>query len=311
MKRIILMAAAAILAAATVSAQDLEQATNTYNNGVMALQMGDNTTALDSFKQALTMAEACGESGNDVAANCKNVIPGVMLSIAKDFIQNKEYDKAVTSLKEAATVAKEYGNADTETEAIELVPQVLLQKANDLLKEKDFANAVNAYNEAIATDPDNGRAYLLLGSALASSGKIAEAEAAYTKAGELGESSDATKQLANLYLRVANSYYKAKKYTEAIEAAEKSISYVDSNANTYLIAANSAQKLNDNAAAISYFEKYISMPKARNVNAYTFTIAVLYQQAGNKEKAIEYYQKVASDQQYGTQAQEQLKALQQ
>lgn len=311
MKRIILMAAAAILAAATVSAQDLEQATNTYNNGVMALQMGDNTTALDSFKQALTMAEACGESGNDVAANCKNVIPGVMLSIAKDFIQNKEYDKAVTSLKEAATVAKEYGNADTETEAIELVPQVLLQKANDLLKEKDFANAVNAYNEAIAADPDNGRAYLLLGSALASSGKIAEAEAAYTKAGELGESSDATKQLANLYLRVANSYYKAKKYTEAIEAAEKSISYVDSNANPYLIAANSAQKLNDNAAAISYFEKYISMPKARNVNAYTFTIAVLYQQAGNKEKAIEYYQKVASDQQYGTQAQEQLKALQQ
>ena len=311
MKRIILMAAAAMLAAATVSAQDLVQATNTYNNGVMALQMGDNTTALDSFKQALTMAEACGESGNDVAANCKNVIPGVMLSIAKDFIQNKEYDKAVTSLKEAATVAKEYGNADTETEAIELVPQVLLQKANDLLKEKDFANAVNAYNEAIAADPDNGRAYLLLGSALASSGKIAEAEAAYTKAGELGESSDATKQLANLYLRVANSYYKAKKYTEAIEAAEKSISYVDSNANTYLIAANSAQKLNDNAAAISYFEKYISMPKARNVNAYTFTIAVLYQQAGNKEKAIEYYQKVASDQQYGTQAQEQLKALQQ
>ena len=311
MKRIILMAAAAILAAATVSAQDLEQATNTYNNGVMALQMGDNTTALDSFKQALTMAEACGESGNDVAANCKNVIPGVMLSIAKDFIQNKEYDKAVTSLKETATVAKEYGNADTETEAIELVPQVLLQKANDLLKEKDFANAVNAYNEAIAADPDNGRAYLLLGSALASSGKIAEAEAAYTKAGELGESPDATKQLANLYLRVANSYYKAKKYTEAIEAAEKSISYVDSHANPYLIAANSAQKLNDNAAAISYFEKYISMPKARNVNAYTFTIAVLYQQAGNKEKAIEYYQKVASDQQYGTQAQEQLKALQQ
>ena len=310
MKRIILMAAAAILAAATVSAQDLEQATNTYNNGVMALQMGDNTTALDSFKQALTMAEACGESGNDVAANCKNVIPGVMLSIAKDFIQNKEYDKAVTSLKEAATVAKEYGNADTETEAIELVPQVLLQKANDLLKEKDFANAVNAYNEAIAADPDNGRAYLLLGSALASSGKIAEAEAAYTKAGELGESSDAAKQLTNLYLRLANSYYKAQKYNDAVVAAEKSISYNANNANAYLIAANSSQKLGDNAAAISYFEKYIAVPKAKNVNAYTFTIAVLYQQAGNKEKAIEYYQKVASDPQYGAQAQEQLKALQ-
>ena len=139
----------------------------------------------------------------------------------------------------------------------------------------------------------------------------AEAEAAYTKAGELGESSDAAKQLTNLYLRLANSYYKAQKYNDAVVAAEKSISYNANNANAYLIAANSSQKGGNNDAAISYFEKYISMPKAKNVNAYTFTIAVLYQQAGNKEKAIEFYRKVASDPQYGTQAQEQLKALQQ
>lgn len=311
MKKIILLAISAVFAAATVSAQDLEQATNTYNNGVMSLQIGDNAAALDSFKQALTMAEACGETGAEVAANCKNVIPGVMLSIAKDKIQSKDYDNAITSLNEAAAVAKEYGNTDVESEAGELIPQVLLQKANDLLKAKDFDNAVAAYNEAIAADPENGRAYLLLGSAYASSGKIAEAEAAYTKAGELGESSDAARQLTNLYLRLANSYYKAKKYAEAIQAAEKSASYDEDNANAYLIAANSAQKSGDNNAAITYFEKYISMPKAKNVNAYTFTIAVLYQQAGNKEKAIEYYQKVTSDPTYGTQAQEQLKALQQ
>lgn len=311
MKKIILLAISAVFAAATVSAQDLEQATNTYNNGVMSLQIGDNAAALDSFKQALTMAEACGETGAEVAANCKNVIPGVMLSIAKDKIQSKDYDNAITSLNEAAAVAKEYGNTDVESEAGELIPQVLLQKANDLLKAKDFDNAVAAYNEAIAADPENGRAYLLLGSAYASSGKIAEAEAAYTKAGELGESSDAARQLTNLYLRLANSYYKAKRYAEAIQAAEKSASYDEDNANAYLIAANSAQKSGDNNAAITYFEKYISMPKAKNVNAYTFTIAVLYQQAGNKEKAIEYYQKVASDPTYGTQAQEQLKALQQ
>ena len=311
MKKIILLAISAVFAAATVSAQDLEQATNTYNNGVMSLQIGDNAAALDSFKQALTMAEACGETGAEVAANCKNVIPGVMLSIAKDKIQSKDYDNAITSLNEAAAVAKEYGNTDVESEAGELIPQVLLQKANDLLKAKDFDNAVAAYNEAIAADPENGRAYLLLGSAYASSGKIAEAEAAYTKAGDLVDSSDAARQLTNLCLRLANSYYKAKKYAEAIQAAEKSASYDEDNANAYLIAANSAQKSGDNNAAITYFEKYISMPKAKNVNAYTFTIAVLYQQAGNKEKAIEYYQKVASDAQYGTQAQEQLKALQQ
>ena len=43
----------------------------------------------------------------------------------------------------------------------------------------------------------------------------------------------------------------------------------------------------------------------------TFTIAALYQQAGNKAKAIENYEKVASDPQYGAGAQEQLKVLKQ
>lgn len=311
MKRIILLAAASFFAAVSVFAQDLEQATKTYNDGVMALQMGDNATALNSFKQALTMAEACGDAGIDVANNCKNVIPSVMLSSAKDLIQAQDYDNAVNSLKEVISVAKEYGNSDVEEEATGLIPQVLLQKANDFLKAKSFEEAIAAYKDAIAADPENGRAYLLLGSAYSSTGKIADADSAFTKAGQLGESSDATKQLTNLYLKVANSYYKAQKYSEAIAAAEKSASYNDKNANAYLIAANSASKMGDNAAAISYYEKYISMPRAKNVNAYTFTIAVLYQQAGDKEKAIEFYQKVADDPQYGSQAQEQLKALQQ
>lgn len=311
MKRIILLAVASFFAAVSVFAQDLEQATKTYNDGVMALQMGDNATALNSFKQALTMAEACGDAGIDVANNCKNVIPSVMLSSAKDLIQAQDYDNAVNSLKEVISVAKEYGNSDVEEEATGLIPQVLLQKANDFLKAKSFEEAIAAYKDAIAADPENGRAYLLLGSAYSSTGKIADADSAFTKAGQLGESSDATKQLTNLYLKVANSYYKAQKYSEAIAAAEKSASYNDKNANAYLIAANSASKMGDNAAAISYYEKYISMPRAKNVNAYTFTIAVLYQQAGDKEKAIEFYQKVADDPQYGSQAQEQLKALQQ
>ena len=311
MKRIILLAAASFFAAFSVFAQDLEQATKTYNDGVMALQMGDNATALNSFKQALTMAEACGDAGIDVANNCKNVIPSVMLSSAKDLIQAQDYDNAVNSLKEVISVAKEYGNTDVEEEATGLIPQVLLQKANDFLKAKSFEEAIAAYKDAIAANPENGRAYLLLGSAYSSTGKIADADSAFTKAGQLGESSDATKQLTNLYLKVSNSYYKAQKYSEAIAAAEKSASYNDKNANAYLIAANSASKMGDNAAAISYYEKYISMPRAKNVNAYTFTIAVLYQQAGDKEKAIEFYQKVADDPQYGSQAQEQLKALQQ
>ena len=310
MKKIILTAIAALFAAATVSAQYVNQAIENLNNGVMSQQMGDNASALEFFKQALAIAESCGDAGNDVVAQCKTVIPATIFAIGKQYIDNDDYDNAIATLNEAMTSAKEYGNAEVQDAVPERLFQAYFLKGNSLIKAKNLAGAIEAINQAIAIDPENGRAYLLLGSAYASSGKIADADSAYTKAGKYGEESSAAKQLTNLYLRVANSYYKSAKYNEAIAAAEKSASYNTSNANAYLIAANSSQKLGDNAAAISYFEKYIAVPKAKNVNAYTFTIAVLYQQAGNKEKAIEYYQKVASDPQYGAQAQEQLKALQ-
>ena len=42
MKKFLLIVAAAVMSAVTVSAQNLAQATETYNNGAMELQMGNN-----------------------------------------------------------------------------------------------------------------------------------------------------------------------------------------------------------------------------------------------------------------------------
>ena len=98
MKKIFLSLAAAVLAAATVTAQDMAQATETYNNGAMALQMGDNAGALAYFEQALTMGEACGEEGAELVTNCKDIIPQVTLAIAKDMLQAEDYDNALTQL---------------------------------------------------------------------------------------------------------------------------------------------------------------------------------------------------------------------
>ena len=61
---------------------------------------------------------------------------------------------------------------------------------------------------------------------------------------------------------------------------------------------------------IAAYEKYLELtPKAKDKGGVNFTIAALYQQAGNKAKAKEYYEKVTTDPQYGPSAQEQLKTL--
>ena len=100
MKRLISTLIAAALCAGFAFAQDLNQATETYNNGATALSTGDKAGALGYFTQALEIAQKLGESGAEIAAKCTNVSPNIHLEMAKDFARDAEYDKAVDKLQE-------------------------------------------------------------------------------------------------------------------------------------------------------------------------------------------------------------------
>ena len=104
MKKIMIALAALLCAASFASAQDMAVATETYNNGVMALQGGDKATALNYFNEAMSLGQACGDEGAELVANCKNAIPGIILSIAKGQINDGAYDDAVKTLDEAGIV---------------------------------------------------------------------------------------------------------------------------------------------------------------------------------------------------------------
>ena len=309
MKKIFLLFATVVLSAGMVFAQDINQATENYNNGAMELQMGNNEAAIGYFQTALEMAEALGEEGAEVAANCRNIIPAVYLSTAKEQIKAKNYDAAVEQLNKALEAAEKYEALDVTEDANTLMPQVYVSKGNDFLTAKSFPEAEAAYNKAIELDAANGMAYFRLGQALASQNKTAEAEAAYVKAAENGQEKNAYKQLSNMFVKLAQASNKAKKYQEVLDYAAKSNQYLE-NANAYRFAAGAAQQLGKNADCIANYEKYLELsPNAKDAGGVKFTIAALYQQAGDKAKAKEYYQAVSTDPQYGAAAQEQLKTL--
>lgn len=309
MKKIFLLFTAAVLSAGMVFAQDINQATENYNNGAMELEMGNKEAALNCFQTALTMAEALGEEGAELATNCKNTIPALMMSIAKDLIKDANYDAALAQLAKTAETAELYGAADIVAEAKELVPGVHISNAQGLLKAKNAAGAAAALQQALDIDPNNGIANLLMGQVLTAQGKVAEAEAAYLQAAANGQEDNANKQLSRLYLRLAQSSLKAKKTQDAYDKAVKANSFFE-DANAYKIAASAAQQLGKNADCIANYEKYLGLkPNAKDAAGVKYTIAVLYQQSGNNAKAKEYYQMVTNDPQYGAGAQEQLKNL--
>ena len=289
MKKMILVLATALLSAGIMSAQDLAQATELYNNGANALE------------------------ADELVKNCKQAIPTVMLSIAKELSNNQEYDKALEQIQAAITVAKDFAVSEVEEEATSLLPQIELMKdmdaANDAFNAKDLTGAAALYNKVLEADPSNGPASIRLVQCLANSGQIEEAKKALSVAEANGQGENAKKVIGGALLKVAASDLKEKKFAEALANAVQVNDYTE-NAQAFLVAGQASQQLKKNAEAIKFFEQYLeAAPNAKNANAITFTLGALYQGANNKTKALENYKKVVNDPKWGVQAKQMIDAL--
>ena len=313
MKRIFLFFAAVAMTAGVLSAQDINQATESYNNGAMELQMGNNSAAIEYFQSALTMGEALGDEGADLVANCKKAICSAYLSMAKDLYNAKDFEGAVNAFTKTKEVAEGYGEAEIAEEAAGLIDQTNILKYNTegkaAMKAKDFPTAIASFNKVLELDPSNGAVCVQLGQAYMNAGQLDEAIASLENAKANGQEANANKLISNIYLKKAQAANKAKKYQEVIDFAAKSNEALE-NGNAYKLTASALQKLGKNSECIAAYEKYLEVtPKAKDASGIICTIAVLYQQAGNKAKAKEYYEKIVNDPQFGATAQEQLKTL--
>ena len=307
MKKIFMFFAAVVMAAGIASAQDINSVTETYNNGAMELEMGNKEAALGYFQAALAAAEELGEEGMQIADNCKNTIPVLMGSIAKDLIKAEQFDAAIEQLNKTIEACNTLGH-DTQ-EYQNLIKQTLMAKGNDLINNKNFAAAIEVYNQIMAEDPTNAMASLRLGMAYGATGNTEAAEAAYLVAAENGQEKNAYKQLSNLLVKQAAAVLKTKDYAKAIELAVKSNEYLE-NATAMKVAGTAASALQKNEEAIQYLEKYLELsPNAKDAAQMKYTIAATAQVMGDKEKAKTYYQQILTDPKFGTTAAEQIKTL--
>ena len=217
-------------------AQDVEQATEIYNQAATALNDGNKAGALANFEKALTLATEAGEAGTQLVSDCKGIIPKILLQLAKDEAAAKNTEGSIAKLKEAAAKATEFGNADVAKEATDFIPQVLLAGGNNLLNEGKFAEAAGEYKKVVELLPENGVAYLRLGMALSRTGDEAGAQEAFGKASEFGQKAAAEKQLSTLLLKKAQAAFKAGKYSECITAANECLKAGANPAATYFLA---------------------------------------------------------------------------
>ena len=275
MKKIILTLASLALGAAVMSAQDLKAVSEIFNSGAESLNNGAKTEALASFQNALSQAAALGDEGKEVVDNCKNIIPNLTISIAKDLFKEGKVDEAIEKAKEALAFAKEYEIAEEVEDASKVIGQFMFQKGNDALNAKDFAGAAEAYKAVLDADPANGTAALRLGMALAGAGDVTAAEEAYKTAAANGQEAAANKQIGNLALKAAAAALKAKDYQGALDNAVKSAE-INPSANAFKIAGNAAAQLKKYKEAVEYFGKYLNIsPNASDAAQIKATVEAL------------------------------------
>lgn len=266
MKKILTFFCALAVSACALFAQDVNAATDLYNNGATALSTGDNAGALSYFQKSHAEAVKCGEAGKEIKANCESVIPQLMVRVAKENVKAGKFDAAVAKLVEAKDVATKFGNAEEAKEATAMIPQVYMQKGNTLLKSKNAEGAISAYKKVIEINPSNGKAYLNMGQAYESIDNDAKAEEAYKAAAANGQAKSANKKLSKIYLTKASKLNVDGKYAEALAMALKSNTYAES-ANAYYIAGRACQNSGKKADAVKYYNKYLELsPSAANAN---------------------------------------------
>ena len=309
MKKIIATIAAIVLAAGASFAQDMAELTEVYNAAAAQLEEGNKAGALENFNKAVIMAEAIGEEGADILAQCQAIIPKISLSMAKDLIKAGDYDAAIMNLDYVANIAEKYDAFEVMGEATELIPQVLKQKGASQLKEKDYAGAIETYKKILEGDPTDGVSALRLGSAYNASGAVEDAIAAFEVAAANGQDAQANKQISTIFLKKASANLKEKKYADAVENALKSNEYF-ANPQTLQIAGQASQMAGKNNDAIKYFSQYLeAAPDAKNVGQIAYTVGALYQNAKNNAKAKEFYNKALNDPKYGPEAKKLIDAL--
>ncbi len=285
--------ALALVVCVAANAQDLTQAGELYNNAATALNEGNEAAALEGFQKALSMASALGDEGAELANDCKNIIPKLLLKLGKEAANAKDMDKAIELLAQAQKLGAEYGQAELADEAKNLVPQLYIADANALLNEKKFAEAAAMYQKALDLDGENGVAWLRLGMSKANSADTEGALAAYAKAAEFGQKAAADKQIGTIYLKAAVAAYKAKNNAATLENVLKSNEYGVKTANLY--GGMAAFNLKKYDQAISLLEGEGSV----NANYY---LARAYEAKGNNAKACEYYKMITSDKNFGAYA---------
>lgn len=301
--------------AINVSAQEYEDAVNSYNEGLEQAKSKNYEAAINSFTKALEIGESLGtDQGNSIKGQAVKQIPKMYYQKAvvsfNNFQSSKtvtDLDKAVENFLEAGDIGKKYDDSDIAARSTNIIPQLYYQKGTLLYAQQDFEAANEALDKAINANANYAKPYYQKGLVAK---KIDENDIDnilywYDQAITVGEAVNDNKVVNSakksaqdelLYRGVKAS--EGKRYADAVELLDWALTYNEESASVHYRLAEVYNKQSKADQAIEHANKALEFErggKTDHAKIY-FELGLAYQTKDNKNEAC----KAFSDALYGS-----------
>lgn len=169
------VSAIALLASATLSAQDV---TPVYNEAAAAYGARDFATAAAKFEQVIDEGIDQDDAATMVAT-AKTTLPKCYFMLGGGAFQKKNYEDALANFSKSAELAELYGDMQQMAKANGWVARIYQVQGGEAFNNKDFATAADIFAKGYKADPDNTAMALNLAMSYCEMGNYAEGLAVY------------------------------------------------------------------------------------------------------------------------------------
>lgn len=138
-----------------LSAQTVQEAGEKYNEGAAFYQAKDYADAVNSFEEALKMADQAGPEAEGLKASIENQLINAYMRNGLDFYKEKDMDNAILELDKSTVLAAETGNTEMEAKTRSITSKIYAAKGNGFLKDEKLEEAKTAYDKAIELQGNN------------------------------------------------------------------------------------------------------------------------------------------------------------
>lgn len=283
-----------------VKAQTLDDVVNKFNTAA-GLVNSDAAKAATLLEEAVEMAKKVGEEADEVRIMAESQLPAVYFRVGSEQQRDGNTDGAIASFQKSYDLSLEYNDPTTLARAQGILGRLYLSQGNNAYRAGENQQAIELISKSVEFDPENPRAYLLMGLSYRRledlEGMISAMDKAIAAAKKVDD--DQTQGTAEKsvrdYLAIrANRSIQGNRGAEALDFLNTAVNYGEE-AQTYFLLTLAHNSLKQYDNAIVSAEKALELEvddKVEKAKIY-FELGNAYRELGNNDAACRAFRNAA------------------